>query len=239
MSPALIAADLDGTFNCWRPPRADPPNDCFAPVVVGSQLTARQAWHWDARQRFFPLAADSARVPALVFGVARRWKPARNVGYLLAFSGLAALLGYLELQYLPGKLLRGPTAALMPWFLVWSGSNLPQGLRRIDPEARLAGPCRRSHPRSASPRVIPTHRHKARRPLPAGIAIRNSERHHRVQFRCPSAPHGAGQDFSTCGLAPSAARSRSHASAARRRTTAEMLSADRTGRARSSLQAQG
>ena len=34
LSPVLIAADLDGTFSSWQPLRADPPNDCFAPVVV-------------------------------------------------------------------------------------------------------------------------------------------------------------------------------------------------------------
>jgi hypothetical protein len=34
LSPALIAADLDGTFSSWQPLRADPPRDCFAPVVV-------------------------------------------------------------------------------------------------------------------------------------------------------------------------------------------------------------
>jgi hypothetical protein len=34
LSPVLIAADLDGSFSRWQPLRADPPNDCFAPVVV-------------------------------------------------------------------------------------------------------------------------------------------------------------------------------------------------------------
>jgi hypothetical protein len=34
LSPVLIAADLDGSFSRWLPLRADPPSDCFAPVVV-------------------------------------------------------------------------------------------------------------------------------------------------------------------------------------------------------------
>ena len=34
LSPVLIAADLDGSFSRWLPLRADPPNDCFAQVVV-------------------------------------------------------------------------------------------------------------------------------------------------------------------------------------------------------------
>ena len=34
LSPVLFAADLDGSFSRWQPLRADPPNDCFAPVVV-------------------------------------------------------------------------------------------------------------------------------------------------------------------------------------------------------------
>jgi hypothetical protein len=34
LSPVLIAADLDGTFNRWLPLRADPAVDCFAPVIV-------------------------------------------------------------------------------------------------------------------------------------------------------------------------------------------------------------
>jgi hypothetical protein len=34
LSPVLIAADLDGSFSRWQPLRADPTNDCFAPVVV-------------------------------------------------------------------------------------------------------------------------------------------------------------------------------------------------------------
>ena len=34
VSPVLIAADLDGSFSRWQPLRADPANDCFAPVVV-------------------------------------------------------------------------------------------------------------------------------------------------------------------------------------------------------------
>ena len=34
LSPVLIAAGLEGSFNGWLPLRADPAVDCFAPVVV-------------------------------------------------------------------------------------------------------------------------------------------------------------------------------------------------------------
>jgi hypothetical protein len=34
LSPVVIAADLDGSFGRWQPLRANPPDDCFAPVVV-------------------------------------------------------------------------------------------------------------------------------------------------------------------------------------------------------------
>ena len=36
LSPVLIAADLDGSFSRWQPLRANPPDDCFAPVAVQS-----------------------------------------------------------------------------------------------------------------------------------------------------------------------------------------------------------
>ena len=34
LSPVVIAADLDGSFSRWQPLRANPPDDCFAPLVV-------------------------------------------------------------------------------------------------------------------------------------------------------------------------------------------------------------
>ena len=65
-------------------------------------MAVKKPWHWDASATILPLSLPILlAVPALVFGwVQRRWKPGRNLGYLLAFAGPAAMLGvYLELQY--------------------------------------------------------------------------------------------------------------------------------------------
>ena len=70
--------------------------------ALAFRMYVKKPWHWDAIATILPLSLPMLlAVPALVFGwVQRRWRPGRHLGYLLAFSGLAALLGiYLELQY--------------------------------------------------------------------------------------------------------------------------------------------
>ena len=90
--------------------------------ALAFRMYVKKPWHWDARATILPLSLPILlAVPALVFGcVQRRWRPARNLGYLLAFSGLAALLGvYLELQYYPANYFEeGPTVALRGWRLL-------------------------------------------------------------------------------------------------------------------------
>ncbi len=90
--------------------------------ALAFRMFVKKPWHWDARATILPLTLPILlAVPAFVFGwVQRRWRPGRNLGYLLAFSGLAALLGvYLELQYYPANYFEeGPTLALVGWRLL-------------------------------------------------------------------------------------------------------------------------
>jgi hypothetical protein len=90
--------------------------------ALAFRMYVKRPWHWDARATILPLILPILlAAPAFVFGwVQRRWTPGRNLGYLLAFSGLAALLGlYLELQYYPANYFDdGPTAALIGWRLL-------------------------------------------------------------------------------------------------------------------------
>ena len=90
--------------------------------ALAAEDVRQEPWHWDARATILPLSLPILlAVPAFVFGwVQRRWRPGRNLGYLLAFSGLAALLGvYLELQYYPANYFEeGPTLALRGWRLM-------------------------------------------------------------------------------------------------------------------------
>ena len=90
--------------------------------ALAARMFVKKPWHWDARATLLPLSLPILlAVPAFVFGVVqRRWRPERNIGYLLAFSGLAALLGiYLELQYYPANYFEeGPTIALRGWRLL-------------------------------------------------------------------------------------------------------------------------
>ena len=90
--------------------------------ALAFRMYVKKPWHWDASATILPLSLPILlAVPAFVFGVVqRRWRPGRNIGYLLAFSGLAALLGvYLELQYYPANYFEeGPTAALIGWRLL-------------------------------------------------------------------------------------------------------------------------
>ena len=90
--------------------------------ALAFRMYVKKPWHWDARATILPLSLPILlAVPAFVFGwVQRRWRPGRNLGYLLAFSGLAALLGvYLELQYYPANYFEeGPTVALRGWRLL-------------------------------------------------------------------------------------------------------------------------
>ena len=81
--------------------------------ALAFRMYVKKPWHWDASATILPLSLPILlAVPAFVFGsVQRRWRPGRNIGYLLAFSGLAAMLGvYLELQYYPANYFEeGPT----------------------------------------------------------------------------------------------------------------------------------
>ena len=90
--------------------------------ALAFRMYVKKPWHWDAIATILPLSLPILlAVPAFVFGVVqRRSRPVRNIGYLLAFSGLAALLGvYLELQYYPANYFEeGPTAALIGWRLL-------------------------------------------------------------------------------------------------------------------------
>jgi CubicO group peptidase (beta-lactamase class C family) len=90
--------------------------------ALAFRMFVKKPWHWDARATILPLSLPILlAVPAFVFGVVqRRWRPGRNLGYLLAFSGLAVLLGvYLELQYYPANYFEeGPTVALRGWRLL-------------------------------------------------------------------------------------------------------------------------
>jgi hypothetical protein len=92
------------------------------------RMYVKKPWHWDATMTVLPLIVPVLlAIPAFVFGVVlRRWTPARNLGYLLAFSGPAALLGiYLELEYYPANYFEdGPTAALVGWRLLLNVSWL-------------------------------------------------------------------------------------------------------------------
>jgi CubicO group peptidase (beta-lactamase class C family) len=90
--------------------------------ALAFRMFVKKPWHWDARATILPLSLPILlAVPALVFGwVQRRWKPGRNLGYLIAFAGLAAMLGvYLELQSYPANYFEeGPTVALLGWRLL-------------------------------------------------------------------------------------------------------------------------
>jgi hypothetical protein len=114
--------------------------------ALAFRMYVKKPWHWDARATILPLSLPILlAVPALVFGwVQRRWSPGRNLGYLLAFSGLAALLGvYLELQYYPANYFEeGPTVALLGWRLLlnlsWLAASAALGLIVLNPR-RLLG----------------------------------------------------------------------------------------------------
>jgi CubicO group peptidase (beta-lactamase class C family) len=90
--------------------------------ALAFRMYVKKPWYWDASATILPLSLPILlAVPAFVFGVVqRRSRPGRNIGYLLAFSGLAALLGvYLELQYYPANYFEeGRTAALIGWRLL-------------------------------------------------------------------------------------------------------------------------
>ena len=86
--------------------------------ALAFRMFVKKPWHWDATATILPFSLPILlAVPALVFGVVqRRWRPGRNLGYLLAFSGLAALLGvYLELQDYPANYFEERTHRGTPW----------------------------------------------------------------------------------------------------------------------------
>jgi CubicO group peptidase (beta-lactamase class C family) len=90
--------------------------------ALAFKMYVKKPWHWAPIATLLPLVLPVLlAIPAFVFGlVQRRSKPGRNLGYLLAFSGLAALLGiYLELEYYAANYFEnGPTVALFGWRLL-------------------------------------------------------------------------------------------------------------------------
>ena len=114
--------ELSGDQTKWLFTRSDRQIILQRSDGVAARMYVQKPWYWDARASILPLGVPFLlAVPALVFGwVQRRWRPGRDLGYLVAFSGVSALLGiYLELQYYPSNYFEeGPTVALMGWRLL-------------------------------------------------------------------------------------------------------------------------
>jgi hypothetical protein len=97
------------------------PHDVFLqrPSDPPFAMYVRKPWHWDAKVTVLPLVIPMLlAMPALLFGiVTRRSAPSRAVGYLVAFAGVAVIVGlYFEVEHFAANYFpEGPTAALFAW----------------------------------------------------------------------------------------------------------------------------
>ena len=85
-------------------------------------MHVKQPWHFRADVTFLPLLIPILlAIPGLIFSAARRRsKPSRDLGYCVAFAGIAVLAGvYLELEHFAANYYpEGSTAALVAWRLL-------------------------------------------------------------------------------------------------------------------------